>query len=172
LPKWGTTRLADVSHASIRECVAEVAETHSASTAVKAHISLVPYSPLGRGALTGAITSRDDLPPNDWRRTVPQYAEDTFDRNLATLQVIREIAEAHDATPGQVSLAWLLAKAPDVVPIPGTRRIAYLEQFAIGNHRTQRCRTRAARRRDRRRRPRRLLCRELDLRREPSARSA
>ncbi|WP_105967741.1 aldo/keto reductase [Streptomyces geranii] len=91
-------------------------------------ISVVPYSPLGRGALTGAITSRNDLAENDWRRTMPQYAEGTLDKNLTTLDVVRDIATAHKATPGQVSLAWLLAKAPDVVPIPGTRRIAYLEQ--------------------------------------------
>jgi aryl-alcohol dehydrogenase-like predicted oxidoreductase len=91
-------------------------------------ISIVPFSPLGRGALTGTITSRDDLPANDHRRTMPRYAEGTLEANLATLDVVREIAWAHDATPGQVSLAWLLAKAPDVVPIPGTRRVAYLEQ--------------------------------------------
>ena len=59
---------------------------------------------------------------------MPRYAEGALDTNLATLDVVREIAWAHDATPGQVSLAWLLAKAPDVVPIPGTRRIAYLEE--------------------------------------------
>jgi aryl-alcohol dehydrogenase-like predicted oxidoreductase len=91
-------------------------------------ISVVPFSPLGRGALTGTITSRDDLPANDHRRAMPRYAEGALDTNLATLDVVREIAWAHDATPGQVSLAWLLAKAPDVVPIPGTRRIAYLEE--------------------------------------------
>jgi aryl-alcohol dehydrogenase-like predicted oxidoreductase len=91
-------------------------------------ISVVPFSPLGRGALTGTITSRDDLPENDYRRTMPRYAEGALEANLATLDVVRAIAQAHDATPGQVSLAWLLAKAPDVVPIPGTRRIAYLEQ--------------------------------------------
>jgi aryl-alcohol dehydrogenase-like predicted oxidoreductase len=93
-------------------------------------ISVVPFSPLGRGALTGTIASRDDLPANDYRRNMPRYAEGALDANLATLAVVREIAAAHDATPGQVSLAWLLAKAPDVVPIPGTRRIAYLEQNA------------------------------------------
>ena len=91
---------------------------------------MVPFSPLGRGALTGTIASRDDLPANDYRRNMPRYAEGALDANLATLAVVREIAAAHDATPGQVSLAWLLAKAPDVVPIPGTRRIAYLEQNA------------------------------------------
>lgn len=93
-------------------------------------IGVVPFSPLGRGALTGTITSRDDLPENDYRRGMPRYAEGALDANLATVDVVREIAAAHEAAPGQVSLAWLLAKAPDVVPIPGTRRIAYLEQNA------------------------------------------
>jgi len=93
-------------------------------------IGVVPFSPLGRGALTGTITSRDDLPENDYRRGMPRYAEGALDANLATVDVVRDIAAAHDAAPGQVSLAWLLAKAPDVVPIPGTRRIAYLEQNA------------------------------------------
>ncbi|MFJ8021482.1 aldo/keto reductase [Streptomyces sp. NPDC096311] len=105
-------------------------ETEIFPLAQELGISIVPYSPLGRGALTGTITSRDDLPENDWRRTMPQYAEGTLDKNLTTLDVVRDIAAAHEITPGQVSLAWLLAKAPDVVPIPGTRRIAYLEQNA------------------------------------------
>jgi aryl-alcohol dehydrogenase-like predicted oxidoreductase len=94
-------------------------------------VSVVPFSPLGRGALTGTITSRDDLPENDYRRSMPRYAEGALDANLATLEVVRDIATAHEATPGQVSLAWLLDKAPDVVPIPGTRRIGYLEQNAL-----------------------------------------
>jgi aryl-alcohol dehydrogenase-like predicted oxidoreductase len=94
-------------------------------------ISVVPFSPLGRGALTGTINSRDDLPANDYRRSMPRYAEGALDANLTTLEVVREIAAAHDASPGLVSLAWLLAKGSDVVPIPGTRRIAYLEQNAL-----------------------------------------
>ena len=97
-------------------------------------ISVVPYSPLGRGALTGTIASRVDLPRNDWRRRLPQFAEGTLDANVAALQTVRDIATAHDATAGQVSLAWLLAKAPDVVPIPGTRRIAYLQENTLAAH--------------------------------------
>jgi aryl-alcohol dehydrogenase-like predicted oxidoreductase len=93
-------------------------------------ISVVPYSPLGRGVLTGTVTSRADLAENDYRRTIPRLADGSLDANLTTLDIVREIGTAHDATPGQVSLAWLLAKAPDVLPIPGTRRIAYLEQNA------------------------------------------
>jgi aryl-alcohol dehydrogenase-like predicted oxidoreductase len=91
-------------------------------------ISVVPYSPLGRGALTGTLTSRDDLPENDHRRGLPWYSEENFDRNMSAVEVVRRIAGEHDATPGQVALAWLLAKAPDVVPIPGTRRVTYLEE--------------------------------------------
>jgi aryl-alcohol dehydrogenase-like predicted oxidoreductase len=89
-------------------------------------IAIVPYSPLGRGALTGTVTSRADLADDDHRRGIPRYS----DENLATVDVIRDVAAACDATPGQVALAWLLAKGPDVVPIPGTRRVAYLEQNA------------------------------------------
>ncbi|MEV4627276.1 aldo/keto reductase [Micromonospora sp. NPDC049523] len=91
-------------------------------------ISVVPYSPLGRGALTGTLTSRDDLGENDHRRGMPWYSDENISRNLSTLDVVRRIAAQHAATPGQVALAWLLAKAPDVVPIPGTRRVTYLEE--------------------------------------------
>jgi aryl-alcohol dehydrogenase-like predicted oxidoreductase len=91
-------------------------------------IGIVPYSPLGRGALTGAVSSRDDLKDTDHRRGMPWYSEENIDRNLSTLDVVRGIAAEVDATPGQVALAWLLAKAPDVVPIPGTRRLAFFEE--------------------------------------------
>jgi aryl-alcohol dehydrogenase-like predicted oxidoreductase len=89
-------------------------------------ISIVPYSPLGRGALTGTVTSRSDLAEGDHRRGIPRYS----DENLATVDVIRGVAATHDATPGQVALAWLLAKGTDVVPIPGTRRVTYLQENA------------------------------------------
>jgi aryl-alcohol dehydrogenase-like predicted oxidoreductase len=94
-------------------------------------IGIVPYSPLGRGALTGAVSSRADLKDNDYRRTMPWYSEENFDRNLATVEVVRGIAAEVGATPGQVALAWLLAKAPDVVPIPGTRRTAFFEENSL-----------------------------------------
>src|SRR6201991_4145162 len=93
-------------------------------------IGIVPYSPLGRGALTGAVTSREDLRDNDYRRGMPWYSEEAIEQNLSALDVLHAIAAAHEATPGQVALAWLLAKGPDVVPIPGTRRVAYLAQNA------------------------------------------
>jgi aryl-alcohol dehydrogenase-like predicted oxidoreductase len=93
-------------------------------------IGLVPYSPLGRGMLTGTITSREDLPENDYRRRMPRFATDAFDANLKAVETVREIARDHDATPGQVALAWLLAKARDVVPIPGTLHVSRLEENA------------------------------------------
>ncbi|MCF3960768.1 aldo/keto reductase [Streptomyces fuscigenes] len=93
-------------------------------------IAVVPYSPLGRGMLTGRITSRDDLPENDYRRGMPRFAQEVFDANLAAVELVREIATAHEVTSGQVALAWLLAKAPDVVPIPGTLRPERLAENA------------------------------------------
>jgi aryl-alcohol dehydrogenase-like predicted oxidoreductase len=93
-------------------------------------IAVVPYSPLGRGMLTGRITSYDDLPADDYRRRMPRFARDALRTNLAAVATVREIAAAHGATPGQVALAWLLAKAPDVVPIPGTLHLSRLEENA------------------------------------------
>jgi aryl-alcohol dehydrogenase-like predicted oxidoreductase len=93
-------------------------------------IGLVPYSPLGRGLLTGAITATDDLDADDSRRSpyFPRFSGDALDANLALVARIREIAEAKGATPGQLALAWVLAQGDDVVPIPGTKRVAYLEE--------------------------------------------
>ena len=91
-------------------------------------IGLVPYSPLGRGLLTGAVASLDDLQDDDFRRTQPRFVGDNLDRNLVAVAVVRNIAAAHDATAGQVALAWLAAQGDDVVPIPGTKRRTYLEE--------------------------------------------
>jgi aryl-alcohol dehydrogenase-like predicted oxidoreductase len=91
-------------------------------------IGIVPYSPLGRGMLTGRITSRDDLPEGDYRRKMPRFAPEAFEANLAAVETVREIARAHEAAPGQVALAWLLAKADDIVPIPGTLHVSRLEE--------------------------------------------
>jgi aryl-alcohol dehydrogenase-like predicted oxidoreductase len=90
-------------------------------------IGVVPYSPLGRGLLTGALPALAD---DDFRRTLPRFQGENLDRNLALVGAVREIAEAHGATPGQVALAWLLAQGEDVVPIPGTKRVRYLEENA------------------------------------------
>lgn len=91
-------------------------------------IGFVAYSPLGRGLLTGAISSRDELPDNDFRRTNPRFLDENFEHNLRCAAQVREIAAEVGATPAQVALAWLLAKGPDIVPIPGTKRVARLEE--------------------------------------------
>jgi aryl-alcohol dehydrogenase-like predicted oxidoreductase len=94
----------------------------------EAGVGLVPYSPLGRGMLTGSVRSLDELEGDDFRRTLPRFQGDNLDRNLALVAVVREVAEAHGATPGQVALAWLAAQGDDVVSIPGTKRRRYLEE--------------------------------------------
>jgi aryl-alcohol dehydrogenase-like predicted oxidoreductase len=91
-------------------------------------IGLVPYSPLGRGLLTGAVSSLTELADDDFRRTQPRFQGENLDHNLALVAVVREIAAAHGVTPGQVALAWLAAQGDDVVPIPGTKRRTYLEE--------------------------------------------
>jgi aryl-alcohol dehydrogenase-like predicted oxidoreductase len=91
-------------------------------------IGLVPFSPLGRGMLTGRLASYDDLPERDMRRVHPRFRDGAFDANLGAVDVVRDVALAHGCRPGQVALAWLLAQGPDVVPIPGTKRTAYLEE--------------------------------------------
>jgi aryl-alcohol dehydrogenase-like predicted oxidoreductase len=91
-------------------------------------IGLVPYSPLGRGLLTGTVSSLDELQGDDFRRTQPRFQGDNLERNLQLVAVVREIAATRDATPGQVALAWLQAQGDDVVPIPGTKRRKYLEE--------------------------------------------
>jgi aryl-alcohol dehydrogenase-like predicted oxidoreductase len=93
-------------------------------------IGLVPYSPLGRGILTGAITAQSDLETNDSRRSpyFPRFSGDALEANLALVAKVREIAENKGVTPGQLALAWVLAQGDDVVPIPGTKRVKYLEE--------------------------------------------
>jgi aryl-alcohol dehydrogenase-like predicted oxidoreductase len=91
-------------------------------------IGLVPFSPLGRGFLTGAVKRAEDYPETDFRRNDPRYQGENFDRNVKAASVVRSIAEAKAATPGQIALAWILHKGPDIVPFPGTRRRKYLEE--------------------------------------------
>jgi aryl-alcohol dehydrogenase-like predicted oxidoreductase len=95
-------------------------------------IGFVAYSPLGRGFLTGAIRSIEDLPEGDSRRAgrFPRFAEENFQRNLDLVDRVREIAEEKGVAPGQLALAWVLAQGEDVVPIPGTKRRTYLEENA------------------------------------------
>jgi aryl-alcohol dehydrogenase-like predicted oxidoreductase len=91
-------------------------------------IALVPYSPLGRGFLTGAFRRRDDLIPGDRRHARPRFQEGNFERNIGLLAPIEAIARAKGCTLSQVVLAWLLSRGDDVVPIPGTKRRSYLEE--------------------------------------------
>jgi aryl-alcohol dehydrogenase-like predicted oxidoreductase len=93
-------------------------------------IGIVPYSPLGRGFLTGAITSPDDFAPDDFRRSNPRFQGENFRRNLDLVAEVRHLADEKHITAGQLALAWLLAQGEDVVPIPGTKRRANLEQNA------------------------------------------
>jgi aryl-alcohol dehydrogenase-like predicted oxidoreductase len=90
-------------------------------------IGFVPYSPLGRGFLTGQFKSRADLPTNDWRNQDPRWSEENFDTNMRVVEVVRGIGDKHSASAAQVALAWLLAQGDDVVPIPGTKRRSTME---------------------------------------------
>ncbi|WP_340679623.1 aldo/keto reductase [Paraglaciecola sp.] len=93
-------------------------------------IGLVPYSPLGRGFLTGSIKSRDDLEHGDWRLNNPRFSEDNFHHNLTLVDRINQLAEAKKCTPAQLALAWILHQGEDYVPIPGTRNVARLIENA------------------------------------------
>ncbi|RVU07154.1 aldo/keto reductase [Novosphingobium umbonatum] len=91
-------------------------------------IGLVPYSPLGKGFLTGAITSAQDVPAGEFRSALPRFQQEAIDHNLALVDAIRGIAAAKGTTPAQIALAWLLAKRPFIVPIPGTTKLHRLEE--------------------------------------------
>jgi aryl-alcohol dehydrogenase-like predicted oxidoreductase len=93
-------------------------------------VALVAYSPVGRGLLTGAITSREQLAADDWRRGAPRFAEANLDANLALVDEVRAVAAELGATPAQTALAWLLAQGEDILPIPGTKRVRWLEENA------------------------------------------
>ena len=90
-------------------------------------IGFVPYSPLGRGFLTGQISSRDDLPEDDYRRNDPRYSEENFALNMKLVDVVKAVAARHHCSPAQIALAWLLAQGDFIVPIPGSKRRATLE---------------------------------------------
>ncbi len=93
-------------------------------------IGLVAYSPLGRGFLTGAIRSQADLPEQDFRGALPRFGDENLEANLRLVEHVEALAEAKGVTAGQIALAWVLSRGDDVVPIPGTKRVAYLEQNA------------------------------------------
>jgi aryl-alcohol dehydrogenase-like predicted oxidoreductase len=90
----------------------------------------VAYSPIGRGFLSGQIRSIDDLEPDDFRRHNPRFQGDNFVKNLELVDRVREIADEKGVTASQLALAWVLAQGDDVVPIPGTKRVRYLEENA------------------------------------------
>src|SRR3954449_8401037 len=90
-------------------------------------IGFVAYSPLGRGFLTGQFKTIDDLPPDDWRRNAPRFQGENFARNLDLVKKVEEMAAARGCPPSQLALAWLLAQGDDIVPIPGTKRVRYLD---------------------------------------------
>ena len=91
-------------------------------------IGFVPYSPLGRGFLTGRFRSIDDLPADDYRRGAPRWQGENFQKNLDLVALITRLAATKHCTPSQLALAWLLAQGDDIVPIPGTKRVKYLEE--------------------------------------------
>jgi aryl-alcohol dehydrogenase-like predicted oxidoreductase len=93
-------------------------------------IGFVAYSPLGRGFLSGRFQRFEDLPEGDWRRSNPRFQGENFQKNLQLVEAVKELAARRGATPGQLALAWLLAQGEDIIPIPGTKRVSYLEENA------------------------------------------
>jgi aryl-alcohol dehydrogenase-like predicted oxidoreductase len=91
-------------------------------------IGLVPFAPLGRGFLTGAVKRAEEYPQGDFRRNDPRYQGENFDANMRAAATVRDVAAKKHATPGQIAIAWLLHKGHDIVPIPGTKRRRYLEE--------------------------------------------
>ncbi len=103
-------------------------ETEMVPLARELGVGIVPYSPLGRGFLTGQITSIDDFAADDFRRFNPRFMGDNFAKNLDLVEQVRKLAADKGCTPGQLALAWVLAQGDDVAPIPGTKRVSYLEE--------------------------------------------
>ncbi|WP_106476838.1 aldo/keto reductase [Phytohalomonas tamaricis] len=103
-------------------------ETELLPTVRELGIGFVPYSPLGRGFLTGQIKRREDLPEGDFRRNAPRFQSDNFRRNLDLVAEVESIAMKKGCTPAQLALAWVLSRGEDIVPIPGTKKRHYLEQ--------------------------------------------
>jgi aryl-alcohol dehydrogenase-like predicted oxidoreductase len=105
----------------------EISTNGVLSTCRELGTSFVPYSPLGRGFLTGAIQKVDDLDPTDWRRTNPRFTEESLTSNLKLAEAVKELAAKKGCSPAQFALAWVLAQGNDMIPIPGTKRVRYLE---------------------------------------------
>ncbi|HEX6912629.1 MAG TPA: aldo/keto reductase [Longimicrobium sp.] len=108
----------------------DVEENGVLATVRELGIGFVAYSPLGRGFLTGRFRAFEDLPADDWRRNQPRFQGENFQRNLDLVREVEAIARQKGATPSQLALAWVLAQGGDVVPIPGTKHVKYLEENA------------------------------------------
>ena len=105
-------------------------QTRFLETARELGTAIVAYSPLGRGFLTGQLKSRKDIPANDFRLGAPRFSEENFPKNLEIVHQLEAIARKKGYTPGEISLAWLLSQGDDIFPIPGTKRVKYLEENA------------------------------------------
>ena len=96
-------------------------------------IGFVPYSPLGHDFLTGDIRSPEQLSDDDWRKTNPRFTGENFQRNLRIVDDVQAVAREAGATPAQVALAWLLAQGDDIAPIPGTKRVARVDENTVAD---------------------------------------
>jgi aryl-alcohol dehydrogenase-like predicted oxidoreductase len=108
----------------------DVEEDGVLATCRELGIGFVPYSPLGRGMLTGKISALDDLTPDDYRRNNPRFQGEAFDRNLELVAEVRRVAAEKGCTPAQLALAWVLVQGSDIVPLPGTKRRERVEENA------------------------------------------
>ncbi|KAI0015977.1 aldo-keto reductase [Xylariomycetidae sp. FL0641] len=108
----------------------ESSQTNFLKTARELGVGIVAYSPLGRGFLTGAIRSRDDFDEKDGRRNHPRFQEENFKGNLELVDLIGAVAKEKGCTPGQIAIAWVMAQGEDIIPIPGTKHVKYLEENA------------------------------------------
>jgi len=106
----------------------EIEENGVLATVRELGIGFVPYAPLGRGFLTGAIKTPDDFEADDYRRTSPRFQGDNFTRNLELVQKVQQMAAGKGITAGQLALAWVLAQGEDLIPIPGTKQLKYLQE--------------------------------------------
>jgi aryl-alcohol dehydrogenase-like predicted oxidoreductase len=93
-------------------------------------VAVVAYSPVGRGLLTGTVSSLAELAPDDFRHRAPRFSDENLARNLSLVSAVRAVAEEIGCTPAQAALAWILAQGDDILPIPGTKRVKYLEENA------------------------------------------
>lgn len=93
-------------------------------------VTVVAFSPIGRGVLSGMFQSHADIPEGDLRRMLPKFSEENFPKILAVVQGLKDVACAHGSTPAQVALAWLLAQGPDIIPIPGTKSTTRMDENA------------------------------------------